>query len=401
MRHRARWLIGVVAASYWAVLSVTSVAEGLSAAALSPDEPPVTLEAEWPEYRFDLGNSGHNHLETLVGPQNVDRLSLAWDQDLGSFMTLGSSPVMSGGVLYVAAESPSNGHVFALDPQSGTTSWVTTLPFAFSLSAPAVSDGILVVGAGSSDVYALDAVTGQRLWTFETDFGVFSSPTILNGVVYVGSNDDNLYALSLVSGELVWKRALGYAVSVESPAIADGVVYESTEFGRRVFALDAATGRKRWSRRLAGGDLGQGPVVAQGRVFITTDSGTVFSLDASTGQTIWQVAGLGEELRHPAVADGVVYVGSSLNAMIAVDAATGALVWRTRVDGEVFSPIVANGVVYAGGRENKLYAFDAGTGDLLWTAPAGALVSNPILVDGRLYFGAFDNHLYAYGLPET
>jgi outer membrane protein assembly factor BamB len=389
----------LLAATLW--LSLLASSQSAAPATDHPHADAAEQGTEWPEFRYDVANSGHNPLESFVGSGNVDQLSLAWDRDLESFMTLGSSPALSGGILYVAAESPSNGHVFALDPQSGATSWVTTLPFAFSLSAPAVSDGILVVGAGSSDVYALDAATGDRKWTFDTGFGVFSSPTILNGVVYIGSNDEFLYALDLHNGEVVWQRNMGFASGPTSPAIADGVVYESTVFTHRVFALDAATGQKRWSRKLTGGYVGSGPVVDQGRVFVTTDRGFLYSLDASTGEVLWRIKGLGEDLRYPAVAEGVVYVGSSLNAMIAVDAATGALVWRTRIDGEAFSPIVANGVVYAGGRENKLYAFQAATGELLWTAPAGALVSNPILVDGRLYFGAFDNHLYAYGLPSA
>jgi outer membrane protein assembly factor BamB len=370
--------------------------------ALATDRPHAAASeqgTDWPEFMFDRENTGENPLETIVGSGNVDQLVLAWDRDLGSFITLGSSPVLSQGVLYVAAERPGNGLVLALEPQTGTTTWVTAFPFAYSLSAPAVADGTVVVGAGSSNIYALDAVTGELRWTFDTDFGVHSSPTVLNGVVYIGSNDDYLYAISLATGDAIWQRDLGFAPDVLSPAISEGVVFTSTALTYKVFAVDALTGQSRWSRKLNGGVVSSGPVVDQGRVFVATERGHLFSLDASTGDPLWRVKGLGDFVRHPAVADGVVYIGSSRGALIAFDAATGALLWRTRVDGELFSPIVANGVVYAGGRENKLYAFDAITGDLLWTAPAGALVSNPILVDGRLYFGSFDNHLYAYSLP--
>jgi outer membrane protein assembly factor BamB len=354
---------------------------------------------DWPEFQFDIANSGHNSVESLVGPQNVDQLQLAWEQDLGSFMTLGSSPVLVQGILYVAAEDTPTGRIFALDPQTGVTIWVTSLPFAISLSAPAVAEGVLVVGSGDGNVYAFDAGTGDGRWTFETGFGVYGIPTILDGVVYVGSNDDYLYALSLHSGDVIWKRDLGSAPGVRSPAVADGVVYASTAFTGRLFAMDAMSGRALWSRRLTNGEISSGPVVAGGEVFVTTVGGILFSVDAATGNVNWRVTGLGDDLRYPAVAEGLVYVGSEKSATFALDAATGARRWRTRVDGEVFTPIVANGVVYIGGAENKLYAFDAAIGDLLWTAPAGALVSNPILVEGRLYFGSFDNHLYAYALP--
>jgi outer membrane protein assembly factor BamB len=361
--------------------------------------PELVESAEWPEFQFDRENTGENPLEAVVGPENVAKLLLDWEVDLTDVVTLNSSPVLSGGLVYAAVGDTPSGRVHAIDPNSGVTVWVTTLPNSHVFTAPAVADGMLVVGSADWNVYALDAATGQRAWTFPTSGGVFSSPTILDGVAYIGSNDGYIYALSLSTGEVVWKRRLGLAAGVRSPAIADGVVYASTAYTFRVFALDAATGQKLWSRRLVGGYIDSGPALDSGRVYVTTEHGTLFSLDAATGGVLWRVTALGEGLRNPAVAGGVVFVGSPKKWMFALDAATGARVWATRVDGELFSPIVANGVVYAGGRENKLYAFDVGTGDLLWTAVAGALVSNPILVDGRLYFGAFDNHLYAYALP--
>jgi outer membrane protein assembly factor BamB len=354
---------------------------------------------DWPEFMFDRENTGENPLEATVGPENVAQLQLDWSIDFGDFIALGSSPVLSGGVLYTASVATPDGYVRALDPLTGLAQWVKEFDSSVTFTAPAVAEGVLVVGSGDSNIYALDAATGKPRWTFDTGFGVFSSPTILNGVVYVGSNDDNLYALSLATGEVVWTRDLGNAASVESPAVASGVVYASTEFTRRVFALDAASGRKRWSRRLTGGNIAAGPVVDQGRVFVTTEDGFLVSLDASTGGVLWRVADLGEDLRSPAVAEGMIYVGSTKERMFALDAATGDKRWATRVDGTLYSPIVANGVVYSGGESNKLYSFDATSGDLLWTAPAGWKVSNPILVNGRLYFGSFDNHLYAYSLP--
>jgi outer membrane protein assembly factor BamB len=46
-------------------------------------------------------------------------------------------------------------------------------------------------------VYALNAATGAKLWSYHTGNQVFSSPTVANGVVYVGSGDGNMYAFGL------------------------------------------------------------------------------------------------------------------------------------------------------------------------------------------------------------
>jgi outer membrane protein assembly factor BamB len=46
-------------------------------------------------------------------------------------------------------------------------------------------------------LYALNATTGAKLWSYATGGFVFSSPTVVNGVVYVGSQDDKIYPFGL------------------------------------------------------------------------------------------------------------------------------------------------------------------------------------------------------------
>jgi outer membrane protein assembly factor BamB len=48
-------------------------------------------------------------------------------------------------------------------------------------------------------LYALDARTGARLWSYETGDVVPGSPTVANGVLFFGSYDTNVYAFE-VSG---------------------------------------------------------------------------------------------------------------------------------------------------------------------------------------------------------
>ena len=46
-------------------------------------------------------------------------------------------------------------------------------------------------------LYALDAKTGGRLWSYKTASLVSTSPAVSNEAVYVGSADYNLYAFGL------------------------------------------------------------------------------------------------------------------------------------------------------------------------------------------------------------
>ena len=65
-------------------------------------------------------------------------------------------------------------------------------------SGPAVVDGVVYVGTRFF-LYALDAVTAQTLWTYETGGFIEGTPLVEGGVAYFGSTDDYVYAVSIAS----------------------------------------------------------------------------------------------------------------------------------------------------------------------------------------------------------
>ena len=103
-----------------------------------------------------------------------------------------------------------------------------------------VANGIVHVGSRvDASVYALNASTGQKLWTFPTAGIVDSSPAVAKGVVYVGSDDSNVYALNARTGAKLWSFPTGSQVR-SSPVVANGMVYVS---GYVLQVFDLAGGR--------------------------------------------------------------------------------------------------------------------------------------------------------------
>src|ERR1700692_4083822 len=76
------------------------------------------------------------------------------------------------------------------------------------MSSPTVSKGVVYVGSEDYNVYALNARTGAKLWSYPTGSWVNSSPAIADGVVYVGSFDKNVYALNAHTGRWPTQAAL-------------------------------------------------------------------------------------------------------------------------------------------------------------------------------------------------
>ena len=68
-----------------------------------------------------------------------------------------------------------------------------------------MANGVVYVGSDNDPmhgkVYALNAKTGKKLWsyTFNIDF-VDSSPAVANGVMYIGAGDGTVHAFGLKKG---------------------------------------------------------------------------------------------------------------------------------------------------------------------------------------------------------
>jgi outer membrane protein assembly factor BamB len=324
---------------------------------------PFLVQTNWSQFHFDADGTRLNPYENVLNPSTVSGMGLQW-----SYLTLyyqNSSMAIADGVVYVG---PKDSYVYALDARTGDLLWSYLTDSALGVSSPAIARGVVYVGSFDFAVYALDARTGVKLWSYLTGSPVMSSPTVANGVVYVGSEDYNVYALNARTGAKLWSYPTGSWVN-SSPAIADGVVYVGS-LDNNVYALNARTGAKLWSYA-TGGSVESSPVVANGTVYVGSDDNNVYALNAHTGTKLWSYATGNAVASSPAVANGVVYVGSEDYNFYALNGSTGTLLWAYSKGNWFSSPAVANSVVYVGSFDGTVYALNAGTGAELWSYATG------------------------------
>ncbi|MFA9502408.1 PQQ-binding-like beta-propeller repeat protein [Natrinema sp. H-ect1] len=103
-----------------------------------------------------------------------------WSRDLAGNATGGAAAVADGRVFF--ADGTESLH--ARDLETGAEEW--TLAFTRE-AAPVVADGVVYV-TGGYDLMILDAATGDRRFTRETDW-FFSQPAVGDGVLYVVDGD--------------------------------------------------------------------------------------------------------------------------------------------------------------------------------------------------------------------
>lgn len=389
--YRRRFLKGAAASPL--------AAAGLPAAA---DEAAAqqTSDEDWPQFQFDTGNTGLNPNGT--GP--TTGVGTLWNPfSTGGHVT---SPVVMNGVIYVGS---GDGNVYAVDAADGSQQW--SFGTGGTVWAPAVDAGTVYVGSRGGHVHALDASDGTEQWRWAfPKGGASAAPTVANGVVYAPGADDRFFALDASDGSERWRVFTDECLGgqVQTPAVVDGVVYITEDCGK-TWALTASDGSVQWKFD-DGSGRGQAspPTVVDGTVYFGTveadspEGNEMIAVDAATGTEQWRFTFTpeGDVKSSPAAANGTVFFGSDNGNVYALNASDGTKVWEFATGGKVSSsPAVVNGVVYVGSNDGNLYLFDASTGDAIDCFEAGdALSSSPAVANGNVYVGSRDSNLY--GLQE-
>jgi quinohemoprotein ethanol dehydrogenase len=142
-------------------------------------------------------------------------------------------------------------------------------------ATPIVVDGIMYVTAPWAIVYAINAKTGEKIWTFDSqsprDKGyklccdvVNRGVAVYKGKVYVGTPDARLIALDAATGKVLWstnaspENARPYTLT-GAPLVAKGKVFiggGGADYGVRgvLSAFDAETGKLAWRWYTVPGD---------------------------------------------------------------------------------------------------------------------------------------------------
>jgi outer membrane protein assembly factor BamB len=348
---------------------------------------PFLVQTNWSQFRFEADHEGVNPFENVLNPRTVGDLDLKWSGAEAS----DSSPAVSNGTVFFGSVDD-GGSVYALDAETGAKLW--SYDTALVDSTPAVADGAVYVT--SRIVFALDARSGTLLWSYSTGSRVLASPAVVDGVVYISSWDNNVYALDARTGAKLWSHDTGDWLW-SSPAIANGTLYVGSQ-DYNVYALDAHTGTELWASPI-GGLVESSPAVSNGVVYVGSADDAVYALNANNGAELWSYPTNDYVVSSPAISNGVVYVGSNDGNLYALDAHTGAKLWSYSTGGGIWcSPTVANGVVYVGSADQNIYALNADTGALLWIYLTGGQIqwSSPAVVNGMLYVGS--DKIYVFGL---
>ncbi|WP_394742492.1 outer membrane protein assembly factor BamB family protein [Natronococcus roseus] len=303
--------------------------------------------------------------------------------------------------------SPADGPKSGVEPR-----WTFDgVSLEFDDPALAVADGAVYVGTESGQVRELDSETGDGSTLADLDDSEHRSDDVpVRAVTAAGDRlylvSDGVYAVDAATGEELWtfeETALESGSGIETPAVvADGTVYAG---GYGLYAIDAESGEERWHFETetlpetadgfdgsVGWLVSSAPAVARGTVVCNTALSILYAIDVETGEEVWSLERADRLRGTPAVDDDVIYQAED-GGVSAIDLETGETHWRTEtselsVQG---SPAVADDTVYLAG--GPLVGFDAETGDERWRVDLDSEYERTVTV-GRTSPIATDEAVY-------
>lgn len=188
-----------------------------------------------------------------------------------------------------------------------------------------VIDGqaMFVVGAGDGSIYGIQPRTGKVIWTYDASTrGLNTTPLVVGKTVFGSHAERNasdttvlgsLFAFPITGepkipeNKLLWKRP-GVAVGRSSPLLVDNRLYY-VEDGGTLYVIDAKTGEDVATKKVGRIMFGS-PVYADGKIFVAENSGRIYTFKP-TEKGVQQLSfvNVQEEIfGSPAVSNGKVLI---------------------------------------------------------------------------------------------
>jgi len=425
-----------------------------------------------------------------INRSNAANLEIAWSLPSKAQSTYGAyatSPVIANGVIYIQDLESA---VQAISLDSGEVQWTWQSESATQgPNGVVVADG-KVFGATASEAFALDQETGKELWSVpvaESPLAIDMAPGYSDGLVYISTVPVNvsseyqggavgtLYALDAKTGKKAWTwdtvpkslwgnkkensgGGLWYPPSFDekgSMYVGTGnpVPYPGTPkepwgasrpgpnlWTNSVVKLNAKTGKLDWYYQetphdLYDWDFQNSPILANagGREVAigSGKNGIVTAVDAKTGKPVWSTpvgkhnghdedgeyamrkqyskikkgevlpGNLGGVIAPPAASETTIFVpivnggievtpeqtlsntATQQGGMVALDIKTGKVLWEEEYQAAAYgSPVVVNDVVFFATFDGTVHGLDVKSGGEVWTASLPAGSNSGVAVSG-------------------
>ena len=231
-----------------------------------------------------------------------------------------------------------------------------------------VGGDLVVVGAGSGDLIALNQSDGSLAWRVPTSSEVLSPPLVDQDRVFAQSIDGKITAYDAIDGRSLWVYTTNTPAltmrGTARPILYNDLIIVGFANGRVAF-LDREKGIAKFDQRIG---------IAQG----TTDLERLVDIDGAMQ-----------------IHEGKLYVASFQGRIAAIDVSSGRMLWADDLS-SLSGVGTGFGNVYAARADSRLTAFDAANGREIWNIDALLYrdITAPVSVGSFLLFTDFEGYAH-------
>ncbi len=293
----------------------------------------------------------------------------------------------------------------AVDASSGDNLWTFEIPDSKGGMSFACAQNDSMIFAGGQQglgLYALDKSTGEQKWS--KPIGSLYTRNIILDNDYVYILGDSLYSLLIKDGATIWSQKLNIQ---GTPAVDDLYVYAVGGYKTQIF--DKMNGELLWwkpnSERALGG------ITVDDQCFYIFSNDTVFAYFKESRSIKWFYPSSGDTILAGgqntfAITDTKLCFtiegnGNGEAELVILNKDSGEFLWDHTFAGNwVFTPTIANGIVYIISIGGDLYGFDLESGAQKFYDNSFTYQCQPIVANHKLYV-ATRNKVIVFGNDET
>ncbi|MFC1520253.1 outer membrane protein assembly factor BamB [Pseudomonadota bacterium] len=266
--------------------------------------------------------------------------------------------------VFIGGES---GLLVALDAQTGETVW-SAVASGELLSAPTVSEDSVGVHTSDGNFEAFDIEDGAKLWTHEMQLPNLtlrgtSSAAYDSGGFFLGTADGKIAVIVKNNGQVAWEQAVfnptggnefTRMADVDMTPLILGDNLYAVSYNGNLVSMELRTGRVVWTRKYSSfNELATAGV----GLYLVDDHSRIYSVDRRNGLELWSNSTLmNRSLTSPAVIGSYIVVGDFEGYLHFIDRNSGEVAGRVEVDSDgLFSqPVVVGDKIYVQGRSGKI-----------------------------------------------
>lgn len=209
----------------------------------------------------------------------------------------------------------------------------------------------------------------------DDDRNDINSAAVIGDRVLVGTDRGELRAYQSKDGKLLWKFEHGKRIYYR-PCGDSERIYFTSDTG--ILAVTATDGKLAWAVDI---DFGAGPSTCLGEkgiVVVGGNNGTLYTLNAKTGQILWKADFVADKPADPPGFEGQRARGRNEPARPSCLTTNGERVFLNVFD------------------QSRVVAYSAASGTRLWSYQTQGWTSNSevVFTADRVFFGSQDQHVY-------